>query len=87
MLQTIKGMLSELLDAPPEPKPYSPPRETGRSYDHNGYAVIHIEAANYAEAARLTDGYTIEGPVHKALVHVGNGRWEARVQCDDKVWR
>lgn len=84
---TLKGIATELLSLPIEPKPYQPPIVTRQSRDRNGYTVLHINAANYAEAARLTDGYTVAGPVYKALVHVGHNKWQLRVECNEtETW-
>lgn len=82
ILSTLKGIATELLDLNVD-KPYIKPVSEYAGRDHNGYSVYNIKATNYAEAARLSDGYTVEGPVYKSLVHVGHNKWQLRVECND----
>ena len=53
---------------------------TGTSTDAAGRPIIHVQAANYIEAARLRDGTTVPGDVMKTAVHVGKNEWELRVE-------
>ena len=52
---------------------------TSTSTDANGYPVIHVQAANYIEAASITEGTTYPGDVSRSIVHTGRNEWEIRV--------
>lgn len=83
ILRSLVGIAAELftLNDPYEKHIQTTTEYAGR--DHNGYSVYKIHAANYADAASLTDGYTVEGPVYKSLNHIGRNQWELRVECND----
>lgn len=53
---------------------------TSRSIDQNGYPVIHVQAANYREVARVTAGTTYPGDVIRSHVHTGENEWEIRIE-------
>ena len=89
LFSNLKGMATEIFDLPygsvnlGKPTPHSTPDVISLGQDHNGYDVYEIEANNYAIAAEVTDGTTVEGPVHKALDRTGHNRWKYRVEGND----
>ena len=86
ILRTLKGIATELLDLDVKAEHVHTNTEyAGR--DNNGYSIYNITASNYERAARLSDGYTVAGPVYKSLVHVGYNKWELRVECNDTYTR
>mgnify|MGYP001580897818 CR=1 FL=1 len=83
---TLKGIATELLDLN-DSKPYIKPVSEYAGRDENGYSVYNITSCNYESDACLSDGYTVEGPVSKALVRVGHNKWQLRGECNDTYVR
>ena len=42
--------------------------------------VIHVQAANYIEAASITEGTTYPGDVSRSIVHTGRNEWQIRIE-------
>lgn len=80
LFQHAARALAELFTQPdPYPEKYASARVTGNYLDKAGNEVLVVSAANYREAARVTDGQTPAGNFHKEIVRVGHNKWEIRV--------
>ncbi|HLA88141.1 MAG TPA: hypothetical protein VJL10_08970 [Anaerolineales bacterium] len=53
---------------------------TGKRPNSKAYTVLEVTANNYAEAAKFSEGVTIEGNASIAIVHTGRNKWEIRVE-------
>ena len=58
---------------------YLPATVTGSHCDGNGNTVLEVEACNYRDVDRITQGSTPEGNRSFVHTHIGHNRWEVSV--------
>ena len=65
---------------------YIPPSVIGSHCDGKGNIVLKIEACNYRDVDRYTNGITPEGNRSFVHTHVGHNRWEiSMIDWDTEV--
>lgn len=79
----LVSVVSELLTIPeidPYREKWTPPRVTGTRIDPNGYTVLEVDAKNYRDVGKVTEGVTVAGDVSKVATRVGHNKWEIHVE-------